>query len=146
MPREPFSGFVCADRLYDPATDMWVRREEDGTVTIGATAFGLWLAGEVIAFTCKPRGAEIEAGRGLGTVESAKTVLSVRSPLALRLIRGNDAAEERPALIDQDPYGAGWMAQGEATNWEADRARLVDAAAYRAHCLGLEPGATVDVR
>lgn len=43
-------------------------------------------------------------------------------------------------------YGAGWMAQGEATNWEADRAKLVDAAAYRAHCLGLEPGATVDVR
>lgn len=145
MAIEPFAGVIPADRLYDPATDMWVVRGDDGRVSVGATAFGLWLMGEVIAFTAKPRGAEVAAGRGLGTVESAKTVLAVRAPVSFRLLDGNDAAEERPALVNREPYGAGWMAAGEPLAWEEDCARLVDAAAYRAHCLRMAPDARIEV-
>lgn len=144
MKREPFAGVLPADRLYDPATDMWLRLDADG-VTVGATGFGLWLAGELVAFTCKPKGAEVAAGRGLGTVESAKTVLSVRAPVGLRIVVANEAAERRPALINDDPYGAGWLAQGEPLAWVADVARLVDAVGYRLQILRHAPDAAVDI-
>lgn len=142
MATEIFRGRVPDGLLYDTRHDMWVRRE-GGEVVIGATSFGLHLAGEVLAFTAKPKGAEVAAGRGLGTVESAKTVLAVHSPVAFRLDTPNEAAEERPALINRDPYGAGWMARGAPLDWEADAARLVDAAAYIEHIRAIEPAAEV---
>jgi glycine cleavage system H protein len=140
MATEIFRGSVPADRLYDTRHDMWVRRDGD-YVVIGATAFGIHLAGEVIAFTAKPRGAEIEDGRGIGTIECAKTVLAVHAPLDFVLAEGNDEAEEKPALLNVDPYGRGWLARGRPTNWAADATRLVDAAAYRAHVRAMEPEA-----
>lgn len=142
MATETFKGNVPADRLYDTRHDMWVRRE-GGDVVIGATSFGLHLAGELLAFTAKPKGAEVAAGRGLGTVESAKTVLAVHSPVAFRLDTPNEAAEERPELINRDPYGAGWMARGTPLDWDADAAQLVDAAAYIEHIRAMEPAAEI---
>ena len=142
MATETFRGCVPDGLLYDTRYDMWVRRE-GGDVVIGATSFGIHLAGEVIAFTPKPNGAEVAAGRGLGTVESAKTVLAVHAPVAFRLDTPNEAAEERPELINRDPYGAGWMARGAPLDWEADAARLVDAAAYVAHIRAIEPAAEI---
>lgn len=140
MPKPPFRGTLPADRLYDPRHDMWVQ-ENAGEVLIGATAFGIHLAGEIIAFTAKPRGAEIGTGRGLGTVECAKTVLAVHAPVAFHLTAANEAAEDRPDLINRDPHGNGWMARGTARDWPRDRAHLVDAATYRRHILALEPDA-----
>jgi len=119
---------------------MWVQ-ERDGEVLIGATRFGIFLAGEIIAFTAKPNGAEIAIGRGMGTIESRKTVLAVHAPLSFTLLEGNEAAEETPSIINRDPYGAGWMARGFPCNWEAEHGTLVDAAAYRAHILAIEPEA-----
>lgn len=142
MASEIYKGSVPADRLYDTRHDMWARRE-GGEVVIGATSFGLHLAGEVIAFTAKPKGAEVAAGRGLGTVESAKTVLAVHSPVAFRLDTPNEAAEERPEIINRDPYGAGWMARGAPLDWARDAAQLVDAAAYIEHIRAIEPAAEI---
>ena len=119
---------------------MWVRADGD-EVRIGATSFGLFLAGEIIAFTAKPTGAEVALGRGLGTVECAKTVLAVHAPISFVLLEANAAAEERPAMLNRDPYQAGWMVRGRPVAWEAERGRLVDAATYRAHVRRIEPGA-----
>ncbi len=135
-----FCGAVPDGLLYDPDHDMWMRCEEDDVV-IGATAFGIFLAGEVIAFTAKPKGAEVERGRGLGTIECAKTVLAVHAPLSFVLTATNEAVEERPAVLNRDPYVAGWMVRGRPVAWEAERARLVDAVGYRAHIRRSEPEA-----
>ena len=140
MSRTPFRGAVPDGLLYDPDHDMWVRREGE-EVVIGATAFGIFLAGEIIAFTAKPKGAEVERGRGLGTVECAKTVLAVHAPLSFVLLAANEAAEERPAVLNHDPYAEGWMVRGRPSAWEAERGRLVDAAAYRVHIRRIEPTA-----
>jgi glycine cleavage system H protein len=140
MSRTPFRGTVPDGLLYDPDHDMWVR-QEGGEVVIGASAFGIFLAGEIIGFTAKPKGAEVERGRGLGTVECAKTVLAVHAPLSFLLLAANEAAEERPALLNRDPYVAGWMVRGRPTAWEAERARLVDAVSYRTHIRRIEPEA-----
>jgi glycine cleavage system H protein len=135
-----FRGSIPDDLLYDTRHDMWVR--VDGhEVLIGATSFGLFLAGEIIAFTAKPKGAECAIGRGLGTVECAKTVQAVHAPVSMMLIEGNEAIEKDPSILNRDPYGSGWMALGRATAWEAERERLVNAGAYRAHVLRMEPAA-----
>jgi glycine cleavage system H protein len=143
MSHTPFRGAVPDGLLYDTAHDMWVRRDGD-YIVVGATAFGVFLAGEIIAFTAKPRGAEVDAGRGLGTVECAKTVLAVHAPAAVVLTLANEEAEENPALINREPYGRGWMVRGRPRDWAADRAALVDAAAYRRHVLALEPDAVIE--
>lgn len=140
MDNPPFRGRIPDDLRYDTSWDMWARREGD-EVVVGATAYGVSLIGEVLAFTPKPLAAEAAAGRGLGTVESAKTVLAIHTPVGLRITACNEAAENRPSLIHQDPYGEGWMVRGIALDWEKDAARLVDAGAYRAHILSGDPSA-----
>ena len=140
MARSSFSGTVPDGLLYDTASDTWLRRE-GGDVVIGATAFGIFLAGEVIAFTGKPKGAEVERTRGLGTVECAKTVLAVHAPISFVLLEANEAAEERPVMVNRYPYGTGWMVRGRPTAWGAERSLLTDAAGYRAHVLRIEPEA-----
>lgn len=143
MLREPFRGVVPGGLLYDTDSDMWVRRDGDDVV-VGTTAFGLHRAGRLVAFTAKPRGAEVARGRGLGTVESSKTVLAVHAPVSFVVDAANEAAEERPQLINDDPHGAGWMARGRPLAWAAESAGLVDAAAYAAHVRAADPGAIID--
>ncbi len=140
MARKPYHGRIPDDLLYDPEYDMWVHAAGD-EVVIGASSFGVFLAGEIIAFTAKPKGAEVALGRGLGTVECAKTVLAVHAPLSFLLLEANEAAEERPALLNRDPYATGWMVRGRPTAWETESARLVDAPSYRAHIRRVEPEA-----
>ncbi len=140
MDRAPFRGAIPEGLLYDPTHDMWIR-DEGAEVVIGATAFGIFLAGEIIAFTGKPRGAEVGRGRGLGTVECAKTVLAVHAPISCVLLEANEGAEESPAVLNRDPYGAGWMVRVRPTAWEAERTSLVDAAGYRVHVRRIEPEA-----
>jgi len=141
MAHQPYSGTIPDDRLYCPRHDMWVQELGSGEVLIGATSFGIFLAGEIIAFTSKPKGAEVELGRGMGTVECRKTVLAVHAPISFVLLEGNDAAEERPKLVNTEPYSGGWMARARPSRWAEEKLTLVDAAAYRQHILKLEPEA-----
>lgn len=141
MAHTPFSGTIPEDRLYCPQHDMWVQLDANGEVRIGATAFGIFLAGEIIAFTSKPKGAEVARHRGMGTVECRKTVLALHAPISFVLLEGNDDAEEQPRRVNDDPYGSGWMARARPTDWAAEQGTLLDAAAYRAHILTIEPEA-----
>lgn len=109
------------DRQYHADYNVWVQRTAAGVVSIGATSFGVALAIEFFAFTPKAIDTLIEPGRAVGLLELSKAVVSVRSPLAGRLLEVNRAAVERPALIAQDPYGAGWLARLSTT---ADLATL----------------------
>lgn len=126
---------IPGELAYDPQREMWVRPLPDGRVEIGATAYGLSLAGPLLAFTPKPRGAEIDRGRGLGTVETGKTVLALHCPLSLTLEESNTRAEENPALIEASPYNEGWMIRGRPRDAAGELAALVDAETYRRHVL-----------
>ena len=142
MARETFRGAIPDGLWYDAAHDMWLRRE-DGEIVVGATAFGIFLVGELVAFTAKPPGAVIARGRGLGTIECSKTVLAVHAPVSFVLTTANEQAEAKPRLINADPYRVGWMARGRPLAWDTEAAALVDAAAYRRHVLHMEPGAVI---
>lgn len=118
-----------ADRLYAPAHNLWLREEPDGSVTLGLTAYGCALYGQIFAFTAKRAGLHIDAERSFGVVEFAKAACSARSPLAGELLAGNEALLKQPGLINRDCYGAGWLVRIRPDDWPAARSGLLSAAA-----------------
>ncbi|MNZ67185.1 Glycine cleavage system H protein [compost metagenome] len=111
--------------LYAPDYNLWLRPESDGSVTIGLTAYGCALYGQIFAFTPKRDGWHIDKDRGFGVVEFAKAASSARSPLAGELLVSNDAVVRRPGLINQDCYGEGWMIRLKPDDWQAARSELL---------------------
>ncbi|MCW3150613.1 glycine cleavage system protein H [Stutzerimonas stutzeri] len=111
--------------LYAPEHSLWLREEDDGSVTLGLTAYGCALYGQIFAFTPKRVGARIERERSFGVVEFAKAASSARSPLAGELSAVNEALLQRPALINQDCYGEGWMVRIQPSDWSAVRGEFL---------------------
>lgn len=104
------------DRVYHVDYNVWLQAHAPGVVTLGATAYGVALALEFFAFLPKPVGMMIEAGRAAGLLELSKSMVSVRSPLAGVITEVNAHAVSRPALIAEDPYGAGWLVRLASTD------------------------------
>jgi len=113
------------DRCYHAEHNVWLKEEASGVVLLGATAFGVALAFDFIAFLPKPAGTVVEAGRAAGLLELAKTIVSVRTPVAGTILGSNEAAVADPAVIRDDPYGAGWLVRLRADAWNAAAAQLV---------------------
>jgi glycine cleavage system H protein len=103
------------DRFYHADYNVWVWRGDHGLVTLGATSYGAALAIEFFAFTPKPVGTRLEAGRAVGVLELSKTVVSVRTPVAGTVAEVNALAVAQPAIISTDPYGAGWLVRLSTT-------------------------------
>lgn len=115
-------GLEFPDTLrYAPEHSLWLREEADGSVTLGLTAYGCALYGQIFAFTPKRVGARIECDRSFGVVEFAKAASSARCPLSGTLLAVNEALLKRPGLINQDCYGEGWMVRLQPENWAAAR-------------------------
>lgn len=122
---------LAPDRLYAAEQDMWVRLEADGTATVGATHL-VAAHGQFMLFTPRPPGTQIAFDRSLGVMETAKTVVAIHAPIAGRILEANPAVVADVALVERDPYGAGWLFRLQPTALEVDRARLVDLPAYAA--------------
>lgn len=89
---------------------VWMRLEE-GVATIGITDVASHLAKRIIAVTPKQPGRPVERGKSVATLESGKWVGPVPAPLSGSILATNDALKATPDLINQDPYGAGWIAR-----------------------------------
>ncbi|WP_142847150.1 glycine cleavage system protein H [Telmatospirillum sp. J64-1] len=121
------------DRFYDATRHMWFREEEPGCFRVGITGQGAKTVGELVAFMPKRIGGRVAAGRSIATVESGKWVGAVRLPFAGEVIDANEAPIDRPFLINEDPFGAGWMVLVRADEPDAVRELL---ASGRASCEG----------
>jgi glycine cleavage system H protein len=97
----------------------------DGTATVGITALGIKLSGEIYMCRVKPVGSEIEQGRAVAVVELAKAIVSVKSAVTGTVLAVNPRLEETPELVHRDPYGEGWLARLGLRNAEVDRLHLV---------------------
>lgn len=120
---------IPEDLYYLVDKHVWVRLEADASVTIGITDVAQHLAGKVIAVSPKKVGKVLGKGQSAGTVESGKWVGPVQLPVGGELVEVNDALKTNPGLINQDPYGAGWILKLKPMNWEEDRQDLVTGAA-----------------
>jgi len=106
-------------------------RAEGGVVRVGITDFAQDALGDVVYVDVPEVGAEVRAGEPFGGVESPKSVSDVYAPVTGRVVERNARLADAPQLVNQDPYGEGWMIAIEAGGASGLDAML-DATAYRA--------------
>jgi len=105
---------VPDDCLYLESHE-WVR-ETDGTARIGISAFAQDELGDVVFVELPSEGDDLAAGDDFGVVESIKAVSDVYAPVSGTVAAVNDALVDQPELVNEDPYGDGWMIEVELTD------------------------------
>jgi|SRR6266576_6134216 glycine cleavage system H protein len=121
-----------ADLLYHHEHD-WARIDADDPTqaTLGVTWFAQDALGEVVFFDPPAVGTALAKDAPYAEVESVKAVSDVVAPLSGEIVAVNDALSENPAMINEDPYGEGWLVRVRLAD-PAERDSLMDAAAYQA--------------
>jgi glycine cleavage system H protein len=99
---------------------IWLRKLDDGKVKVGFDDFGQKLAGKILFVRLIPPGKERPKGKSMGTIESGKYVGSLKCPINGTIIEVNEELKKNAALMNEDPYGAGWVAIIEPQDLEAD--------------------------
>lgn len=87
----------------------WVRLNADGTATIGITEFAQGELGDIVFVDVNTIGESVEKEAIFGTVEAVKTVSELFMPVSGTVLELNAALENSPELVNDDPYGEGWM-------------------------------------
>ncbi len=119
---------VATDRLYNDE-GVWAKLE-GGLVRIGIADFVQQHSGDVAFAEVKPAGTRVTSGEEVATIETIKVNISLGSPVSGEVQEINAAMASAPEAINQDPYGAGWLALVTPADWEADKARLLEPKAY----------------
>ncbi len=113
----------------------WIRVHDDNTATIGITDFAQSELGELVYVEIDTVGEDIAKDEVFGTVEAVKTTSDLFMPLTGKVLEFNPALNEdegdNPGLINEDPYGEGWIVKIQISN-AAEVADLLDSAAYQA--------------
>ncbi len=125
---DKFTFRVATDRLYTPE-GLWVLAE-GAVVRVGLSDFLQQRSGDVAFAEIRPAGTLLAVGEELATIETIKVNIELAAPVAGKILDVNPALSEAPEAINQDPYGAGWLAVIAPAEWEAQRARLLEAQAY----------------
>lgn len=107
----------------------WVRVEGD-VAYIGITAFAQGELGDIVFVEIETQGETLEEHAVFGTVEAVKTVSDLFMPLKGTILEVNPALEANPALVNEDPYGEGWMIKVQIAA-DADLASLLSASDYQ---------------
>jgi glycine cleavage system H protein len=116
------------DDLRYSVEHEWVRI--DGTrVRVGITDYAQDALGDIVYVELPALGSEVAVGGPLGEVESTKSVSEIYAPLAGTITAVNDALPGTPEVINQDPYGSGWICELELADPAAVDA-LLDPTAY----------------
>ena len=95
--------------LYYAKTHEWVRREEDGTVTVGITEHAQDALGDVVYVETPEVGDSIAAGDQAGVVESVKAASDIYAPLTGEVVATNEGLEDAPETVNSDAFNVGWF-------------------------------------
>jgi len=123
-------GVNVPDQLSYTAEHEWIR-DEDGRFRIGITDYAQDALGDIVYVQLPEVGAEVHAGQSFGEVESTKSVSEIYAPVQGVVIEINAELDGSPELVNQDPYGAGWMVIVQPVDLRSTET-LLDAEAYRA--------------
>ena len=106
----------------------WIKVEGD-IATIGITDFAQGELGDIVYVEVESLDDTLEADAVFGTVEAVKTVSDLFMPIAGEVIAFNDTLEDTPEIVNEDPYGAGWMIKVKLSD-PKEIENLLDATAY----------------
>jgi glycine cleavage system H protein len=109
-------------------THEWIRTSEDGA-RIGISEFAQEELGDVVFVELPSAGDELTAGEDFGVVESIKAVSDLYAPVSGEVTAVNEALFDQPELINDDPYGEGWLLEIDVAD-ENELDDLLDADAY----------------
>jgi len=119
------------EQLKYAASHEWVRLEESGEVTVGITEYAQDLLGDVVFADFPQIDDDVEANQPCMLLESVKAASDIYMPVSGKVVAINIALEDEPELINQDPYGDGWLFKISPDN-KADIEALMSLDEYEA--------------
>ncbi len=114
---------IPEDRYYWIEKHVWAKPEGE-YIMVGLTDVAQSLAGKIIVVNLKAAGKTLARGKSGGTLESGKWVGSIPTPVAGEVIEVNAAVKSHPSLVNEDPYGEGWLLKVKPNNWDEDAKAL----------------------
>ncbi len=116
--------------LHYTAEHEWVRVIDNSTrVRVGITDFAQDALGDVVYVDLPASGTTVAASEAVGELESTKSVSEMYAPVSGTIVNVNEALTDNPQLLNDDPYGDGWLCEIEMSNAD-DIGAMMDAAAY----------------
>ena len=112
------------DRFYN-SNHLWSKQDDAGIVTVGMDELGLDSLGELAYLTLPSEGTPVEMGKAMGSMEAAKMTGELVAPVSGIVIEQNDKVLQNPLLVNEEPYGNGWLVKIEPTNWEEESKTMV---------------------
>lgn len=121
------------DDVKYTAEHEWVKSpgETEGSVRVGITHYAQDALGDIVYVSLPEVGENVGAGTSCGELESTKSVSDVYAPLTGEIVARNEALDATPELVNNDPYGEGWLFEIVPAT-AADVDALLDAASYQA--------------
>jgi glycine cleavage system H protein len=113
-----------SDRFYN-SNHLWSKQDETRQITVGMDELGLDSLGELAYLTLPSQGTLVEMGKAMGSMEAAKMTGELIAPVSGIVIEKNDRVLQNPLLVNEEPYGNGWLVKIEPTNWEEDSEAMV---------------------
>jgi glycine cleavage system H protein len=120
---------MTPDDLRYTEDHEWARETADGVVRVGITDYAQRQLGDVVLVELPTVGDTVAVGDACGTVESTKSVSEIYPPAAGEVVAVNEALADEPELVNQEPYGGGWMFDLRPVE-PGQLDGLLDAAAY----------------
>jgi len=117
--------------LYYNDAGVWVK-QEGSVARLGLSDFAQQRSGDMAFAEVKPIETVLKPGDEVASVETIKVNISLPSPVTGTIVEINTELQDAPEWINQDPYGKGWLVVMQLTDWESDKARLLNADAYYA--------------
>jgi len=121
--------FKVPEGLYYSKGNMYVKVEDD-IVVVGLTDYGQHLAKKIVFVELPLVGDEVSQDEPIGTIESGKWSGPIESPISGEVIEVNDRLEDEPSLLNEDPYGEGWIAKIRPSNLEEELKNLMNKDQY----------------
>ena len=115
----------------------WLRSLPDGSIEMGISDHAQAALGDLVFVEVPEAGRMLAAGDACAVVESVKAASDVYSPVGGEVLAGNELLAKQPELVNQDPYGQGWILRLRPSG-DAGRADLLDAKAYAAEVAASE--------
>lgn len=108
---------------YEGRTHLWVGME-GGIATIGLTALALETFGDIVYLSLMKAGEAIKRGQLIGSIEAAKMVDNLASPLSGEILASNEEVQRNPGLINADPY-SNWLVKVKPSAWDQESGELL---------------------
>lgn len=126
---------VLPGHLKYAESHEWAYLDEDGLVVVGITDFAQEALGDIVAVNFPEVGADVSEGDDVLMIESVKTASDIHAPVSGEIVAVNEALEDTPEMINDEPYDGGWLIK-IAPHDESELDDLMDSEEYQAEIDG----------